>query len=186
MCHRDHARSRTRPRRASLSGLPTAGEVPEQERGCGSVVHATRRRARRLGATQVWGIVAFSSWQEENGRGERSNGRLLGGDRRSDTGGWPPGSRRAQCGRTQRGTARRRSATSSPSLRSKCSDGSARGELLGALDIGASWEAWDRLRTTSGILVRGARRVMSLVLESPCAATARAGRSAAGPTPRAS
>jgi AcrR family transcriptional regulator len=63
--------------------------------------------------------------------------------------------------------------------------GSARGELLGAMDTGTSWEAWERLRTTSGIPVRGARRVMSLILESLCAGTA-SGRAAGGATPRAS
>jgi AcrR family transcriptional regulator len=63
--------------------------------------------------------------------------------------------------------------------------GFAREELLGAMDTGTSWEAWERLRTTSGIPVRGARRVMSLILESLCASTA-SGRAASGPTPRAS
>jgi AcrR family transcriptional regulator len=52
--------------------------------------------------------------------------------------------------------------------------GSARGELVGAMDTGTSWEAWERLRKTSGIPVRGARRVMSLILESLCASTASA------------
>ncbi len=47
----------------------------------------------------------------------------------------------------------------------------ARGEFLGAMDTGTSWEAWERLRTTSGIPVRGARRVMSFMLESLCAGT---------------
>ena len=41
-----------------------------------------------------------------------------------------------------------------------------RAEYLGAMDTGTSWEVWDRLRTTSGVPVRGARRVMSLLLES--------------------
>jgi TetR/AcrR family transcriptional regulator, regulator of autoinduction and epiphytic fitness len=39
-------------------------------------------------------------------------------------------------------------------------------EYLGAMDAGTSWEVWDRLRTTSGVPVRGARRVMSLILEA--------------------
>ena len=64
--------------------------------------------------------------------------------------------------------------------------GCARGEFLGALDTGTSWEAWERLRTTSGITVHGARRVMSLILESLCAGTVSRRRAAAGPTPRAS
>ena len=41
-----------------------------------------------------------------------------------------------------------------------------RAEYLGAMDAGTSWEVWDRLRTTSGVAVRGARRVMSLTLEA--------------------
>jgi AcrR family transcriptional regulator len=49
---------------------------------------------------------------------------------------------------------------------------STRAEYLGAMDTGTSWEAWERLRTTSGIAVRGARRVMTLMLESLCAGTA--------------
>jgi len=39
---------------------------------------------------------------------------------------------------------------------------SARAEYIGALDTCTSWEAWERLRTTSGAHVRTARRVMSL------------------------
>jgi AcrR family transcriptional regulator len=41
---------------------------------------------------------------------------------------------------------------------------STRAEHLGAMDTCTSWEAWERLRTTSGMPVRGARRVMSLLL----------------------
>ena len=65
---------------------------------------------------------------------------------------------------------------------------STRGEFLGAMDTGTSWEAWERLRTTSGIPVRGARRVMSLMLESLCAGTEDGGRpdAAVGPRPAAS
>ncbi len=46
---------------------------------------------------------------------------------------------------------------------------STRAEYLGAMDTGTSWEAWERLRSTSGMPVRGARRVMSLMLERLCA-----------------
>jgi AcrR family transcriptional regulator len=45
-----------------------------------------------------------------------------------------------------------------------------RADYLGAMDAGTSWEIWDRLRTTSGVPVRGARRVMSLLLASLLAA----------------
>ena len=45
---------------------------------------------------------------------------------------------------------------------------SARVEYLGAMDTGTSWEAWERLRTTSGLPIRGARRVMTLLLEKLC------------------
>jgi AcrR family transcriptional regulator len=48
---------------------------------------------------------------------------------------------------------------------------SVRAEYLGAMDTGTSWEAWERLRTTSGVPVRGARRVMALMLEKLCAGT---------------
>jgi AcrR family transcriptional regulator len=46
---------------------------------------------------------------------------------------------------------------------------SVRAEYIGAMETGTSWEAWDRLRTTSGVPVRGARRVMALMLEKLCA-----------------
>lgn len=46
---------------------------------------------------------------------------------------------------------------------------STRAEYLGAMETGASWEAWERLRTTSGMPVRAARKVMSLILEKLCA-----------------
>jgi AcrR family transcriptional regulator len=64
---------------------------------------------------------------------------------------------------------------------------STRAEFLGAMDTGTSWEAWERLRTTSGIQVRGARRVMSLMLESLCAGTEDGQRpgAAVGPPPAA-
>jgi len=45
---------------------------------------------------------------------------------------------------------------------------STRAEYQGAIDTGMSWEAWERLRTTSGIPVRGARKVVSLMLEKLC------------------
>jgi AcrR family transcriptional regulator len=48
---------------------------------------------------------------------------------------------------------------------------SVRAEYLCAMDTATSWEAWERLRTTSGVPVRGARRVMSLLLEKLCAST---------------
>jgi TetR/AcrR family transcriptional regulator, regulator of autoinduction and epiphytic fitness len=61
---------------------------------------------------------------------------------------------------------------------------SSREEYLGAMDTGTSWEAWERLRATSGIPVRGARRVMSLILQALFAAHDADG--IAGSTPRAS
>ncbi len=48
---------------------------------------------------------------------------------------------------------------------------STRAEHLGAMDTGTSWETWERLRTTTGLPVRGARRVMALMLEKLCAGT---------------
>lgn len=54
--------------------------------------------------------------------------------------------------------------------------GSTRAEYLGAMDTGTSWEAWERLRTISGVPVPRARRVMSLMLENLCGRTAEAGR----------
>jgi hypothetical protein len=53
------------------------------------------------------------------------------------------------------------------------------------MDTSTSWEAWERLRTTSGVPVRGARRVMALMLEKLCGGTADAGRpnAAVGATP---
>ncbi len=47
-----------------------------------------------------------------------------------------------------------------------------RADHLGAMDVGTSWEAWDRLRTTSDIPVRGARRVMTLLLVKLCTGVA--------------
>jgi TetR/AcrR family transcriptional regulator, regulator of autoinduction and epiphytic fitness len=60
-----------------------------------------------------------------------------------------------------------------------------RAEYLGALDTGTSWEVWERLRTTSGVAVRDARRVMSLIVEALFASDGRSG-AVAGSTPSAS
>jgi hypothetical protein len=46
------------------------------------------------------------------------------------------------------------------------------------MDTGTSWEAWERLRTTSGVPVRGARRVMALMLEKLCGGTGTMARAA--------
>ena len=54
-----------------------------------------------------------------------------------------------------------------------------RAEYLGAMDTGTSWEAWERLRATSGIPVRGARRVMSLILRALFAGSGGDGRTSA-------
>ncbi len=65
---------------------------------------------------------------------------------------------------------------------------SIRGDCLGAMDTGTSWEAWERLRTTSGLPVRGARKVMTLMLERLCAGAALSRRpgTAVGTAPTAS
>jgi len=60
-----------------------------------------------------------------------------------------------------------------------------RAEYLGALDTGTSWEVWERLRATSGVAARDARRVMSLILEALFAVAGRSG-AAVGSTPSAS
>jgi hypothetical protein len=49
------------------------------------------------------------------------------------------------------------------------------------MDTSTSWEAWERLRSTSGVPVRGARRVMTLILGALCTCT-EGGRS--GPAAR--
>ena len=59
---------------------------------------------------------------------------------------------------------------------------SARVEYLGAMDTGTSWEAWERLRTTTGLPVRGARRVMTLLLEKLCDGSAATPLAVAGRT----
>jgi AcrR family transcriptional regulator len=43
-----------------------------------------------------------------------------------------------------------------------------RADQVGAMDTCTSWEAWERLRTASGFPVRGARRVMTLMLTALC------------------
>ncbi len=65
---------------------------------------------------------------------------------------------------------------------------SRRDEYVGAMDAGTSWEVWDRLRTASGVPVRGARRVMSLMLGALFTAPEDDGGpgAAIGSTPRAS
>ncbi len=55
-----------------------------------------------------------------------------------------------------------------------------RAEYLGALDTCTSWEAWERLRTTSGTQVRGARRVMALMVAALLADSDDDGRRGAG------
>jgi AcrR family transcriptional regulator len=56
----------------------------------------------------------------------------------------------------------------------------ARLELLEALDVATSWEAWERLRTVSLLQPRGAKRVMTRMLEALCTppASARVGTAA--------
>ncbi len=44
----------------------------------------------------------------------------------------------------------------------------ARGEYLDAMDTATSWEAWDRMRRTSGLQVRVAKRVMARMLAALC------------------
>ncbi len=65
---------------------------------------------------------------------------------------------------------------------------STRAEQLGAMDTCTSWEAWERLRTASGVPVRGARSVMSLMLTALCPGTEGGGppRAAVGPSPSTS
>jgi AcrR family transcriptional regulator len=53
---------------------------------------------------------------------------------------------------------------------------SSRTDYLGAMDTGTSWEAWERLRNTSGMPVGGARKVISLMLQKLCTGTADGGR----------
>jgi AcrR family transcriptional regulator len=53
---------------------------------------------------------------------------------------------------------------------------SLRSEHLDALDTASSWEVWDRLRTVSGLQVRGTKRVVARTLDALCAAADQAGR----------
>jgi AcrR family transcriptional regulator len=48
-------------------------------------------------------------------------------------------------------------------------------ELLEAMDVASSWEAWERLRTISLLRVRAAKRVMTRMLDALCAVPADAG-----------
>ena len=47
---------------------------------------------------------------------------------------------------------------------------STRIEVLEAMDVASSWEAWERLRTISLLEVRGTKRVMIRMLDALCAA----------------
>ncbi|HWF14915.1 MAG TPA: TetR/AcrR family transcriptional regulator [Acidimicrobiales bacterium] len=55
---------------------------------------------------------------------------------------------------------------------------SSRMEVLEAMDVVSSWEAWERLRTVSMLQVRGAKRVMTRMLEAQCAPQVSARRGA--------
>ena len=55
----------------------------------------------------------------------------------------------------------------------------ARAACLDAIDTATSWEAWERLRTTSGLGVRAAKRVMSRMVAALCPAPATLQRGAA-------
>lgn len=44
-------------------------------------------------------------------------------------------------------------------------------ELLEALDVATSWEAWERLRTVSLLQARGSKRVMTRMLDALCTPT---------------
>ena len=55
---------------------------------------------------------------------------------------------------------------------------SSRLELLEAIDVATSFEAWERLRTTSLLQSRGTRRVMTRMLDALCAPAAGVRRSA--------
>jgi hypothetical protein len=55
---------------------------------------------------------------------------------------------------------------------------SSRLELLEAMDVATCWEAWERLRTGSLLQTRGARRVMTRMLDALCAPAAVARRNA--------
>ena len=53
---------------------------------------------------------------------------------------------------------------------------SSRIEVLEAMDVVSSWEAWERLRTVSLLQARGAKRVMTRMLEAVCLQSAGARR----------
>lgn len=55
---------------------------------------------------------------------------------------------------------------------------STRLEVLEGMDVATSWESWERLRTSSLLQTRGAKRVMLRMLESLCAPAPAARRSA--------
>ncbi|HTU37042.1 MAG TPA: TetR/AcrR family transcriptional regulator [Acidimicrobiales bacterium] len=55
-----------------------------------------------------------------------------------------------------------------------------RAEYLGALDATTSWELWERLRTSSGIGVRPARRVVARMLTVLCAGPRGSGLAGSG------
>jgi hypothetical protein len=46
---------------------------------------------------------------------------------------------------------------------------STRLEVLEAMDVVSSWEAWERLRSVSMLQVRSAKRVMTRMLDALCA-----------------
>jgi AcrR family transcriptional regulator len=54
---------------------------------------------------------------------------------------------------------------------------SARLEILDAIDVSSSWEAWERLRSGCLLQPRGAKRVMTRMLEALCVPAVGAGRS---------
>jgi hypothetical protein len=51
-----------------------------------------------------------------------------------------------------------------------------RHDSVAALDTASSWEAWERLRATSGLGVRPAKRVVARMLAAHCPTPAAAGR----------
>jgi AcrR family transcriptional regulator len=53
---------------------------------------------------------------------------------------------------------------------------SARLEVIEAMDVATSWESWERLRTVSLLQARGAKRVMTRMVDSLCAPAAGARR----------
>jgi AcrR family transcriptional regulator len=65
-------------------------------------------------------------------------------------------------------------ATFAPEL-AEMSDAS-RGEYLDAMDTAVSWEAWERMRRTSGLQVRVAKRVMARMLAALCTEPIGSGR----------